>query len=113
MVPTAIQRMLLAATIHNSQQGNSCLKKRDWNKPDKAIHITQLNLIERFIELPIHSYELHAVHHLMYDGINLDQLNVLTDLISKLQEVNAESISELSMNIQAKSNIPTMSTALT
>lgn len=77
----------------------------DWVKQEPVVHVLKLKLIKQFDELPLKSFDYLPRHHSMYESSNLEQLNVLTELVSRVQQSNTNSLSDLVLNVQSKSDL--------
>ena len=76
----------------------------EWKIQEPSIHVLKLNLIKQFDELPLKSYDYLPQHHSMYETNNVEQLNVLSELISRIQQSNTNSLSGLVLDNKAKNN---------
>ena len=78
--------------------------KGNWTRQLANIPLWKINLVDSFKNLPLTNLDFSFRHHPSHDTQSLEQLNVLTELISKLQETNSDSLSDLVMDVQSKSN---------
>jgi hypothetical protein len=76
----------------------------EWKIQEPSIHVLKLKLIKEFEELPIKAYDYLPQHHSMYEANNVEQLNVLTELISRIQQSNTNSLSGLVLDNRAKTD---------
>ena len=78
--------------------------KGEWVKQEPTVHLQKLQLISRFENLPIHTYDFLPRHHSMYETSNMEQMNILSEIISRVQESNANSLSDIVMDSRGKNN---------
>lgn len=81
----------------------------NWKKQQPNIHLQRLKLVDMFKENPIIDLDLTLAHHKSYDTNTMEQVNVMADLISTMQENHGNSISDIVLDVQAKSNVYTFS----
>ena len=72
--------------IHNTEHG-------DWVEQKPNLHSTNLELIAEFDELPLNDFDFTLSAHPAHETIDLEQLNVLNDLMGRIQETNSNSFS--------------------
>ena len=84
----------------------------DWKKVTAMILLSKLNLVNEFQEIAIKAYETQHVHRASYETGNIEQLNVLTELVGRIQETNTNSMSDLVMTVKEKDNFGNMNTWL-
>ena len=77
----------------------------EWRIQRPDIHLTKLHLVNKFAELPINEYDFSPRHHHAYDMHSMEQLNVFSELLSRVQETNSDSLSDLVMDVQSKNNV--------
>jgi hypothetical protein len=76
----------------------------DWKVEEPSIHLTKLNLVNKFEDIPLKAYDYLPHHHSIYDANALEQTNVLADLISRIQLSNTNSLSSLVLDKKTSSN---------
>ena len=72
--------------IHNNSNG-------DWVEQKPNLHSTNLELIAEFDEFPLNDFDFTLSAHPAHETIDLEQLNVLNDLMGRIQETNSNSFS--------------------
>jgi hypothetical protein len=87
--------------VHNTE-------KNDWIEQKPNIHTPNLNLLSHFEELPLKDYDYASHAHPAHTISDLEQLNVLNDLIGRIQDTNTNSLSDLVMNKKQESKIGEM-----
>ena len=60
----------------------------EWVEQRPTMHIQNLDFIVKFQELPLNDYDYNVAAHPAHDFANLDQLNLITDLMARIQEVD-------------------------
>jgi hypothetical protein len=78
-------------------------KNDDWKAEEPSIHLTKLKLVDKFEDIPMNAYNYLPHHHSIYDSNAIEEINVLTELISRIQLSNTNSLSELVLDKQSKS----------
>ena len=76
----------------------------DWKVEEPSIHLTKLNLVNKFEDIPLKAYDYLPHHHSIYDANALEQTNVMADLISRIQLSNTNSLSSLVLDKKTSSN---------
>ena len=76
-----------------------------WRIEKPVIHLNKLHLINKFEELPANELDFATIHHSAFDTHSLEQLNVFSELLSRVQESNSESLSDLVMDVQSKNDM--------
>ena len=76
----------------------------EWKVEEPTIHLTKLNLINKFEDIPLKSYEYLPHHRSIYDSNTMEQTNVLADLISRIQLSSTNSLSSLVLDKKSSSN---------
>ena len=76
-----------------------------WTREKPTIHFNKLKIVQRFEQLPANELDFAPRHHSAFDTHSLEQLNVFSELLSRVQESNSESLSDLVMDVQSKNNI--------
>ena len=76
----------------------------EWRVQVPSIHVLKLNLIKQFQDLPLKSYDYLPQHHSMYETNNVEQLNVMSELISRIQQSNTNSLSGLVLDNRSQNN---------
>ena len=67
----------------------------DWVEQKPNLHSTNLELISEFEELPLNDFDFTISAHPAHEASDLEQLNVLNDLIGRIQETNSNSFSSV------------------
>jgi hypothetical protein len=80
-----------------------------WKRQYPNIHLHKIKVVTKFKDIPANDLDFAIRHHESYEMHNLEQLNVISELMSQMQETNANSISDLVMDVQTKSNVWTAS----
>ena len=76
----------------------------DWKVEEPSIHLTKLNLVNKFEDIPLKAYDYLPHHRSIYDANALEQTNVMADLISRIQLSNTNSLSSLVLDKRTSSN---------
>ena len=76
----------------------------EWKIEEPTIHLSKLNLINKFEDIPLKSYEYLPHHRSIYDSNTMEQTNVLADLISRIQLSSTNSLSSLVLDKKSSSN---------
>ena len=69
------------------------------------LHSTNLELISEFEELPLNDYDFSLKAHPAHETTDLEQLNVLNDLMGRIQETNSNSFSTVIMTERQQNHI--------
>lgn len=69
----------------------------DWVEQIPNLHSNNLELIAEFPEIPLNDYDFTLKAHPAHDTSDLEQLNVLNDLMGRLEETNTNSFSSVVM----------------
>ena len=77
----------------------------DWQKVESTIHFNKLKLVGEFQEIALKAYETQHIQHGSFDSDAIEQLNVLSELTSRIQGSNTNSMSGLVLSSQEKNNI--------
>ena len=109
MVLTPLLTMLLENAFSEPQRKNTSLGTRH---PEKRLgriktqhpHI-QHKIISQFDEIHLKDYDFNIHSHPAHKISDLEQLNVLNDLIGRIQDASSNSISNLVMNTKKESKI--------
>jgi hypothetical protein len=80
----------------------------DWTEQKPNIHTPNLNLIAEFSELPLKDYDFMVKNHPAHEVADLEQLNVLNDLMGRIQDAKSHSLSQIIMSEKQDNNIGTM-----
>ena len=78
--------------------------KKEWLLQIPNYHITTIKLTSQFPELEDNELQYSLKHHKAFDLGEFEQSNVLNELVTRIQEGNAESLSSLIMNERVESN---------
>ena len=84
--------------IHTTQ-------KNDWVELKPNIHTSNIKLISQFKEIPLKDYDFSVHSHPAHSINDLEQLNVLNDLIGRIQDAGNNPISNLVMSTKKESKI--------
>ena len=60
-------------------------KDDDWKVEEPSIHLTKLKLVNKFEEIPLNAYNCLPHHHSISDYNLIEETNVFTELISRIQ----------------------------
>ena len=77
----------------------------DWVELPPNIHTSNLKLISQFKEIHLKDYDFSVLSHPAHSTSELEQLNVLNDLIGRIQDTSSNSISNLVMSTKKESKI--------
>ena len=77
----------------------------DWTEQKPNLHSTNLELISEFEELPLNDYDFSLKAHPAHETTDLEQLNVLNDLMGRIQETNSNSFSTVIMTERQQNHI--------
>ena len=80
-------------------------QNKSWVREYSKTHITTLKIMKKLQDLPVNELDFATRHHLSYDNQAMEQLNIMSELMSAVQENNGNSISDIIMDVQAKSNV--------
>ena len=80
-------------------------QKNDWVELKPNIHTSNIKLISQFDEIHLKDYDFNIHSHPAHKISDLEQLNVLNDLIGRIQDASSNSISNLVMNTKKESKI--------
>ena len=80
------------------------IPKKEWLLQIPNYHITTIKLTSQFPELEDNELQYSLKHHKAFDLGEFEQSNVLNELVTRIQEGNAESLSSLIMNERVESN---------
>lgn len=107
MVTLFLFRMFLGESIRPINDNAYIYDKinQTWLRQVSHIPLKNLKLIEHSLNLPLYELDFSFRHHPSHETQTLEQLNVLTELLSKIQETNSDSLSDLMMNVQTKSDV--------
>ena len=64
-----------------------------------------MKIVQKFAHLPANELDFAPRHHSAFDTHSLEQLNIFSELLSRVQESNSESLSDLVMDVQSKNNM--------
>ena len=64
-----------------------------------------MKIVQKFAHLPANELDFAPRHHRAFDTHSLEQLNIFSELLSRVQESNSESLSDLVMDVQSKNNM--------
>lgn len=88
---------------------------QDWILEIPTYHLSTIKLTSKFNELADNEFQYTARHHKAYESSEYEQLNVMNELVTRIREENADSISSLVLNKKAESrfwNLSRWTTAL-
>ena len=80
-------------------------KNDKWSVEQPTIHFNKLKIVRTFEQLPSNALDFAPKHHSAFESHNIEQLNIFSELISRVQESNSESLSDLVMDVQSKNNV--------
>ena len=80
----------------------------EWTEQIPNIHTPNLNLISQFSELPLNDHDFMVKNHPAHEIADLEQLNVLNDLMGRIQDAQSNSLSNIVMSEKQDNNIGTM-----
>jgi hypothetical protein len=86
---------------HNATSG-------EWVKQNPTIHTTHLELIAEFEELQLNDSDLALKAHPAHDVMEMEQLNILNDLVGRLNETETKAFSDIIVTEEQDNNIGTM-----
>ena len=66
----------------------------EWKKINGSLHISKLELVSRFSDVLLKTYDYLPRHHSIYDN-GVEQMNVMSELISHMQISNTNSLSTI------------------
>jgi hypothetical protein len=81
----------------------------DWKLHEPSVHLTKLHLVKKFDDIPLKSYNYLPNHHSIYESNTIEQMNVLSELISRIQLSSSNSLSSLVLDTKSQSNFGDMS----
>ena len=81
----------------------------EWKRQIPNMHIHKIKIVNRFKDIPVNDFDFAIRHHESYDTHDIEQSNVISELMSQMQESNVNSISDLVMNVQTQSHVWTAS----
>ena len=74
-----------------------------WIQLTPTFHLSTLKLTAKFKELDDNEYKYTLRHHKAFESNEFEQLNVLNELVTRIHEVNADSLSSLVVNSRSES----------
>lgn len=77
----------------------------DWQEEEPNIHSMHLELIQYFKEIPANDFEFLPKHQNFFEMHNLESLNVIAELIGRIQNTNSESLSDLVLSQQSNNHL--------
>ena len=77
----------------------------DWIEQHPNLHSTTLELIAEFSEVPLNDYDFTLQAHPAHEASDLEQLNVLNDLLGRIQETSSNSFSTVAVTESQRNNI--------
>ena len=87
-----------------------------WNKMEQkwiiqtpTYHLSTIKLTQTFKEIEDNEYQYSYKHHIAYQDREFEQLNVINELVTRIREENADSLSSLVLNGKAESRFWTIS----
>ncbi|KAI9553725.1 hypothetical protein GHT06_021661 [Daphnia sinensis] len=86
---------------HNDTNG-------DWVKQDATIHTPNLDLIAEFEELHLNNFDYTLKRHPAHNILEMEQLNILNELVGKLQEGEPKSLSDIIVTEEQDNKIGNM-----
>ncbi len=78
---------------------------KEWVEQKPNVHIHSLNLIAQFEEIPLKDYDFALKAHPVYEKSDLEQMNVLNELIGRMQDSSSNSLAQLVMSEKQDNNI--------
>ena len=76
---------------------------QEWKLELPSYHLSTLKLTQKFKELEDNEYQYTFKHHKAYQDREYEQLNVMNELVTRIREENADSLSSLVLNTKAES----------
>ncbi|KAK4009519.1 hypothetical protein OUZ56_018646 [Daphnia magna] len=86
---------------HNETNG-------DWVRQEATIHTPNLDLIAEFEELHLNDFDFALKSHPAHDTMEMEQLNILNDLVGRLQEGETKSLSNIIVTEEQDNQIGNM-----
>ena len=80
----------------------------EWKKINGSLHISKLELVSRFSDVLLKTYDYLPRHHSIYDH-RVEQMNVMSEIISRMQISNTNSLSTLMLDSQSTNDFWNMS----
>ena len=87
----------------NSQSYTWDNDKKQWTKVIPTHHLSTIQLTNKFPSLFDNEIEFNSFHHHAYEAGEYEQLNVLNELVTRVREETADSLSSLVLNRRAES----------
>jgi hypothetical protein len=76
--------------------------KNIWIEQVPTIHTPNLNLVSEFQELPLNDFDYALKGHTDHSIADMENLNVLTELIERIEETHDNSLSGMVMSEKKK-----------
>ncbi len=76
---------------------------RKWKLEIPTYHLSTIKLTQKFQELEDNEYKYSFKHHQAYQDREFEQLNVINELVTRIRDENADSLSSLVLNKKAES----------
>jgi hypothetical protein len=74
-----------------------------WSLEIPSYHLSTIKLTQQFKELEDNEYKYTFKHHKAFEDREFEQLNVMNELVTRIREENADSLSSLVLNTRAES----------
>jgi len=68
---------------------------KKWIRQNPTYHLATLKLTEKFKDLDDQKYQFKSSHHAAYDSNEMEQLNVINELVTRIRSEDTESITNL------------------
>ena len=96
MVTTPVYILFLENSVGQSQRKILSLgiqQNLQWLDPN--VHSHTLDLIAEFDELPLKDFDFELKAHPVHENFELEQMNILNELIGKIQKSSSNSVSNV------------------
>ena len=77
--------------------------EQEWSQEYPTYHLSTIKLTQKFKELEDNEYTYSFKHHTAFQDREFEQLNVINELVTRIREENADSLSSLVLNGKAES----------
>ena len=77
----------------------------EWIEQESTIHYSHLNLVSEFKEIPLNDYNYEIRAHPAHNLNDLENINVLNELIGRIEDSNSNSLSDLVASREQNTNI--------
>ncbi|KZS07757.1 Uncharacterized protein APZ42_028469 [Daphnia magna] len=99
------QRIIINGYPHTWQHNATA---GDWIKQEATIHTSNLDLIAKFEELHLNSFDYGLRNHLAHETMEMEQLKILNDLVGRINEGEGKDLSNILVTEEQDNQIGNM-----